>query len=288
AYDALAGWGPPSPGRPRLAGSAARQAGAVTPSTRGADVEDQDYETTYQLEGDNWWFVGMRHICLGLLAPATGAVPEGGRRVLDVGCGTGIVLDHLSPWGVPTGLDPSPLGLAFCQARGADRLVRAFGEHLPFATASFDTLTAFGVVEHIDDDRAAVAEWYRVLRPGGQLVLLTSAYQWLWSGHDVSNHHTRRYVVGEVDGLLRGAGLVPSVVSYVNTALFPGIAAVRLVERIARRGRPPVPNKDTAEVPPAANRVLTKLLDAEGAALRRGYRLPFGVSIVARATKPPA
>ena len=246
-------------------------------------MEEQDYRTTYELEDHNWWFVGMRRISLSMLgrpAPVADGAP-----ILDVGCGTGIMLEHLAPVGEATGLDFSSTALSFCRQRGAERLVQARGEQLPFSDSSFGAVTAFGVIEHIDADREALAEWARVLRPGGSLVLLTSAYQWLWSGHDVSNHHTRRYLTKEVAALLRDAGLEPTKVSYVNSILFPPILVVRIIERLRRGSKEPEPHKDTGEVPGPANRLLLWLLGLEQRAIARG-KLPFGVSIVASAVKP--
>lgn len=247
-------------------------------------MEEQDYRTTYELEGHNWWFVGMRRISLSLLRRPSEVHAVDGERILDVGCGTGIMLEHLDGLGSPTGLDFSPTALAFCRQRGAERLVQGRGEQLPFADDSFSAVTAFGVIEHIEADRAAVDEWARVLRPGGSLVLLTSAYQWMWSGHDVSNHHTRRYLTRDIERLLVDAGLQPTKVSYVNSFLFPPILVVRLIERLRRGSRPPVPHKDTGEVPAFVNRFLIWLLDVERRIVGR-RSLPFGVSIVASASK---
>jgi SAM-dependent methyltransferase len=241
-------------------------------------VEEQDYATTHALEGHNWWFVGMRRICTGLAAGASG-------RVLDVGCGTGINLEAFEQHGPITGLDVSPTALAFCRARGRTALLQGDATRLPVADATVGLVTAIGVVEHLEADQQAVAEWARVLEPGGRLVVLTSAYRWMWSGHDTSNHHVRRYRAGEVRALLEAAGLAHVRVSYANTLLFVPIAVVRVVERLRRRGAPPAPHKDTAEVPGLVNRFLIGVLDAERWLLQR-IDLPVGVSIVATATKP--
>lgn len=243
-------------------------------------MEEQDYATTYRLEGGNWWFVGMRRICLEWVERCRGDGP-----ILDVGCGTGINIEALDALAPTTGVDLSATALRFCQDRGRTELVQATGERLPFPDGSFDVVTAFGVVEHIEADAEAVAEWSRVVAPGGHLVLLTSAYQWMWSGHDVSNHHARRYRADEVRRLLADAGLVDVRVSHLNTFLFPPIAAVRIVERLLRLGRQPAAHKDTGEVPASVNRLLTAVLALE-ARLLRTRDLPFGVSIAASGRRP--
>lgn len=245
-------------------------------------MEEPDYQTTYELEGHNWWFVGTRRICLDLLDAVSPPSPDAPRDILDVGCGTGLLLEHLRDRGRPVGVDFSSTALEFCRLRTSGPLLQADAVRLPVAAGSYDAVTAIGVVEHLDDDAGAVAEWRRVLRPGGALVLLTSSYQWMWSGHDVSNHHTRRYRRSEVRRLLERSGFRPVNVSYVNTLLFPGIAAVRLAEKAALRGRAPAPRKDTGDVPGPFNKALLGVLEAERRMIRR-RSLPFGVSIVASA-----
>src|SRR4051812_40050263 len=138
-------------------------------------------------------------MCLDLIRTGPDGRVDG--PVLDVGCGTGILLEHLGGYGPAFGLDASATALDFCVTRGLGGLVRGSGDRLPFADGSFALVTAIGVIEHIAADQAALDEWARVLRPGGQLVLLTSAYRWLWSGHDVANHHVRRYTSGQVEAL---------------------------------------------------------------------------------------
>lgn len=247
-------------------------------------MEEGDYRTTYELEGRNWWFVGMRRICLEWVDRCRER-SGGGGRVLDVGCGTGINVEVLSERAPTIGVDLSATALGFCRQRGLSSLVQAKGESLSFPDASFDVVTAFGVIEHIADDGGAVAEWARVLEPGGHVVLLTSAYRWMWSGHDVSNHHVRRYTASEVRQLLASAGFIDIRTSHANSVLFPPIAVVRAAVRLRRRGRAPAAHKDTGEVSAGTNRLLTAVLGAEARWLGR-WRLPFGVSIVASGRLP--
>lgn len=248
-------------------------------------MEDQDYATTFDLENHNWWFVGTREICLDLL-DAYAPERDAPLRIVDVGCGTGSTLVPLGERGEVVGLDYSPLALQFCRQRTSVPLLRGDGANLPLADGSVDVLSAIGVLEHLEDDATALRDWARALAPDGTLVMLTSAYEWMWSGHDTSNHHTRRYTAGELGRLLVRNGLEPLKISYVNTVLFPPIALVRLFQRLARRDATPDPRKDTAEVPPPVNRALLALMRLERRAIAQG-RLPFGVSIVASARPAP-
>lgn len=243
-------------------------------------MEEQDYATTYRLEGENWWFVGTRRICREWLERCGARGP-----ILDVGCGTGINMDMLDELGPTTGIDVSAIALRFCGDRGRSDLVQAAGQRLPFPDGSFGLVAAIDVVEHIEADQDAVAEWARVVAPGGHVLVFTSAYQWMWSGHDVTNHHARRYRASEVRALLEGAGLVDVRVSHANMFLFPPIAVLRLIQRLVRRGQAPAPHKDTAEVPEVVNRLLTGLLAVE-ARLLRHVDLPVGVSIAASGRRP--
>jgi ubiquinone/menaquinone biosynthesis C-methylase UbiE len=97
--------------------------------------------------------------------------------VLDVAIGTGLNLPHYPPGVRLTGVDLSPVMLAAAAKRAADigltvELSEADAEHLPFPDASFDTVVCTLALCSVADDEAAIAEMYRVLRPGGQLLLL--------------------------------------------------------------------------------------------------------------------
>ena len=96
-------------------------------------------------------------------------------------------------------------------------------------------MTALDVLEHIEDDRGALAEIRRVLRPGGTLLATVPAYRWMWGPQDEISHHYRRYVRDELSEKIEASGLRLRRATYFNTLLLPAVAAVRLAHRL----RPP-------------------------------------------------
>src|SRR3954453_5584614 len=189
-------------------------------------MEEHVYRQLYELEDEHWWFRGRRAVIHALLARAA-LRPR--PRILDAGCGTGRNLLEYGRIGEAQGVDPSADAVAFCQARGLDRVRQSGVEELPFADASFDLVTATDVLEHIPDDLGAARELRRVTAPGGSLLVTVPAYQWLWSQHDDSHQHQRRYTLGRLRSALTAAGWRPAVQTYFNSILLAPIALVRTV-----------------------------------------------------------
>ncbi|MFN3682340.1 MAG: class I SAM-dependent methyltransferase [Fimbriimonadaceae bacterium] len=237
-----------------------------------------EYARMFELEDRYWWFVARRRLALALLRDALGAERP---RVLDLGCGTGVVLGELEGWAEPVGLDFSPLALGFCRRRGLRRLVAARGESLPLRTSSFDAVLALDILEHIPDDEAAFREAYRVLRPGGALVLSVPAFRVLWGPHDVALMHQRRYRLPEIAQRLEQAGFRVRRISYSIFLLFPIVLLIRLAEKL-KRGEA---KASLPRVPGWLNRLLVGLQAVETGWIRR-RRLPWGISVVAVAVKP--
>ena len=205
----------------------------------------------------------------------------GQRRVLDAGCGTGGNLLHLGSYGRGVGVDLSADATAYSRRRGLP-VARASVAALPFAPQTFDLVTSFDVLYHawVGDDRVAVGELARVLRPGGLLLLRLPALELLRGAHDEAVQTRHRYQRDEVKALLHGTGLDVARISYCNTLLLPLILVRRTIDRLTGRH-----GSDVALLPPLFEWLFRNLLLAE-ARLMRHVSLPIGASIVALARKP--
>lgn len=164
------------------------------------------YEEIARFQDNHWYFIGMREILLGLF----GEMPSGpARKILDVGCGTGQFTPALSRWGRVVGVDLSSQAFRL-HPGNADQeliLVRGDAQRLPFQQHSFDLVWASSILEHLKDDRLALQEIQRVLKPGGRVVINVPAHHFLWGHNDEIAHHLRRYTRDEITALCRACGL---------------------------------------------------------------------------------
>jgi SAM-dependent methyltransferase len=251
-----------------------------------------EYARMHALEDWYWWFVARRAAAARFLRDfAPPPVAGHPLRILDAGCGTGGMLDLYRSWPdvEATGLDFAADALRFSRERGHARLVAGDLTALPFRSASFDVVTALDVIEHVPEDAAGVREIARVLRPGGILVASVPAYPFLWGRHDVALHHQRRYYSRPFRRLVEGAGLRTAKQTCLLTFLFPLAAPARLFARLCGTARSEPPGKrmqaGLPRVPPAVNRALITLQNAELSVARR-VSLPYGLTILLVARKP--
>jgi ubiquinone/menaquinone biosynthesis C-methylase UbiE len=247
---------------------------------------DRLLEATFRAERDHFWFRGFRRFVSPLLAEA--AQGRSGLRVLDCGCGTGSNLRLLlQQYGRAWGFDLTKTGLAYARGSGLDRIAQASVAAIPFPSAAFDIVTSFDVLYCLPEpeERAAVAEMWRVLRPGGAAVINVAAMGILRGNHSVLSAELRRYSRASLRALLEPVGFRVERIAYTHAALFPVMVTVRGIQRLVGLA----PEDDALgeiTVPPApVNAALGAALALE-AVLARVVPMPFGSSLLCLARKP--
>ena len=245
---------------------------------------DRLLQATAQADRDQFWFKGFRRFMTPLVAEAVRGRPAS--RILDCGCGTGHNLGWLREYGAAVGIDLNWTGLGFAKSRGDRAIAQATAANLPFPNQTFDVVTSFDVIYSLDDEAEAAAfgEMFRVLRPGGFLVLNAAAMDLLKGNHSVLANEVRRYSRATLSERLAKAGFVIRRMSYTNATIMPVVAAVRLLQRVSGHEE----SDEEISVPPApVNAALSAALAVE-AGLLRLVNMPFGSSILALGQKPTA
>jgi SAM-dependent methyltransferase len=245
-------------------------------------MRDDEYRAMFELEEHLWWYDGMRTVTASLLGPAL--IEKKALRLLDVGCGTGYTLSWLRDRfkiGEVYGIDLSPHAAAFWRARALSTVALASVAKLPFGGCEFDLATCFDVIYQLNDEQAsaAVTEIYRVLKPGGLLLIREPAYQWMRGGHDVAVGTHRRYTLTDLRRLLRAHGFKQRRSTYANTLLFWAAAPHRLLSKWRGSSQ-----SDVKPVPRWLNNLLGAALKLEARLLGR-VAFPFGLSAIILAEK---
>jgi SAM-dependent methyltransferase len=242
---------------------------------------------TARAEARHFWFRGFRAFVTPLLQYATAGRRDA--RLLDCGCGTGANLALLGAFGAAYGFDLSEVGLRIGREAGRRRLARASAAAVPFASGAFDIVSSFDVLYALEDrdERAAIAEMFRLLKPGGFAIVNVAAMEALRGDHSVLSHEVRRYSRDQLRARIEAAGFSVVRLTYTNITLFVPLALVRLLQR--QRGlRRESEAKQEISVPIAPlNALLSAMLRLEAAWIRR-FDAPFGSSLLCLAQKPAA
>lgn len=239
----------------------------------------EEYEIMFRVEDRHWWYVNLRNIVMNAWR-TYGSGP--GAAILDVGCGTGAILEMFNGVGAVTGIDYEPLALQFSKRRSITNLVSASAAELPFGPDHFDAIISLDVLGHkrIPDASRPLHEMHRLLKSGGLLILNLPAYQWLLSSHDKAVHTDKRFTKTEIRSLLHEARFDPLLMTYWNTIPFPPIAALRLWQKISA----PSTSDLATLASPLTGKIMALPLALERAIIKVAP-LPFGLSIFAVARK---
>jgi len=237
-------------------------------------MERAVYDAMAELDERHWWYRARREVLAELIRRR--ARPPEDARVLEIGCGTGHNLKMLAEFGTVDAIEVDSTARAIAEKR-LGRTV--FDSPLPelsgLAERHYDLVGAFDVVEHIRDDQAAIAGIARLLKPGGRLVVTVPAHPWMWSAHDVANHHQRRYSRRALKSLIERSPLRLEGIGYFNSLLFPLAVAERLASKI--RGK----DEANLALPPGPiNQALERVFAAERRLIGR-VPLPPGLSLFA-------
>jgi len=238
---------------------------------------------TARAEASHFWFHGFRAFVEPLVRQATRGSSV---RILDCGCGTGANVEWLGRFGHACGFDLSQTGLRFGREAGRKQLVRASVTAAPFPSGAFDLVTSFDVLYSLGerDERAALAEMFRLLKPGGFAIINVAALEILRGDHSVLAQELRRYTRRSLRAAVTAAGFTIVRLTYTNALLFLPLVISRTFQRW--RGLKPEhdAHREITLPSPPVNALLTRLLLFESAWIRR-RDAPFGSSLLCLARK---
>jgi SAM-dependent methyltransferase len=234
------------------------------------------YAIFFEVQKKHWWFVAKKKIVLDhiqrFLSPQFGDL-----EILDIGCGSGLMLNSLEKIGKTSGMDMSDDAIAFSQKIFSGTVKKGLlPNNIPYDKESFSLITALDVIEHVEDDRATLKAIWERLEYGGRAVITVPACMFLWSEHDVQNEHKRRYSLTELRIKLLEIGFKIDKISYFNTLLFPLIATARIIHNIFKSTKGGGIDLPSAPV----NFILEKIFSLEKFILRF-VDMPIGVSVIA-------
>jgi SAM-dependent methyltransferase len=236
------------------------------------------YDRMAAHDSTHWWYRARRDILADYLT-RYGELPKDA-RLLEIGCGTGHNLPMLARFGAVDAIEIDEAARAIA----SERLGKPVGSApLPALTGvargGYDLIAVLDVVEHIEDDVAALKAMAECLKPGGKILITVPAHQWMWSAHDVVNHHHRRYSKKALAAAIARAGLTHNGLRWFNSLLFPAAVAARVAGRLTGKD-------DSDDSPPAKplNTAFEAIFGLERHLVGR-MPLPPGLSIITLASR---
>jgi SAM-dependent methyltransferase len=232
------------------------------------------YDRMAELDELHWWYRARREVLRELIRRRIGLPADA--RILEVGCGTGHNLPMLGGFGRLDAIEVDGAARAIASRRLGHAVMDAPLPQLAgVPTGAYDLIAMLDVLEHIEEDEAALTSLAQRLRPNGRILITVPAHPWMWSAHDEVNHHKRRYTRRSLAKVVADAGLKLEMMSWFNSLLFPLAAAARVAGRVTGK------EDSDDKLPPApVNRLFEMLFGLERYAIGR-MPFPPGVSLAA-------
>jgi SAM-dependent methyltransferase len=242
-------------------------------------MNKNEYKKMADLEKKYWWHQGRLHLVDELIKKHSAINKK--NMILEVGCGTGETTRHLRNYGSVTGIDVSDEAIKYAKLDGVKDIfnvdIANIKDDTQLKENSYDMVFALDVLEHIQEDKKAMRNIHGLLKTDGLFISTVPAHKFLWSEHDESLHHKRRYHMYEITKKLEDSGFEIIDRSYFIFFLFPIIFAYRVWSNVV--GRSAYPKTSYVILPDHLNKLFINVLNIE-AKIIRYVRLPIGVTIV--------
>ena len=239
---------------------------------------DREYEIMYRLENSHWWFVAKKRYIKIILDYH---LKEKGGNILDVGCGTGGMIDLLKNYGPVFGMDCHGAACEYSRQRNKFPLIKGDANKLPFKKGTFHLVALLDVLyhQHILDDEEVLAQIYTLLAPNGLLLITDSAFEFLKSTHDIAVMARHRYTLKELNAKLKSSHFSIQQSTYLYFIIFPVVVLSRLLGKLTLFFFKPTIHSDLKQTNPFLNKFLVALLGWEGSLLKL-FNFPWGSSLL--------
>ena len=253
-------------------------------------MDDLQFQVHADIEDQHWWFTGRRHIIESVLRAAV--PPSKDATIVEIGMGTGGNLKTLADEYRCVGIEVTKIAFdhAVKRLKGVECLFGdALTEHSKRVTEA-DCVLILDVLEHIEEHVAFARGVFELMKPGATVIITVPACPWLWSTHDETHDHFRRYVPDTLRSLWADQPMEEQLVSHFNARLYPVVRAVRWINARLRRTIGPAGTDLRLPLAPV-NATLRRLFGGEANRLRQslggdgGYQK--GVSLMAVLKRAP-